>query len=217
MTDATVPRGELASGLSDAGDGLAETQPRPQGVHDGQPGQAESAPRDTDFSIEQYMADLLRRYGADVSSAEETCGEAGRTGLDKTPDDSNRHHAGSEDEEEGTEAGWTPSAPPERRDDLEVLRGVANRMARSAVHCHLGKQLVRHTYTKLTMAIMTGIASFGCVLGARLDSRFFLIAVGTAAASLFWTGQFLSLTRQLHHIVRFLEETPERDELESAS
>ncbi len=151
-----------------------------------------------EFSIDEYMSSLLQRYGG------------GSEATDREPEQK-AHGGGSCDQaQNGTEADvaemnepseWVPSKAPEGKEDLEALRRVANSTARGAVSCHLARQLVNHTSIKLTLAVSAACASFACLMASSHVPNFRMAALVAAVGSIFWAGQFFSLTAQLAGLV----------------
>ena len=176
-----------------------------------EPVRATPEPSREDYSIDEYMSSLLERYGGSSDgyaspSASEPAPGSGASTVD----------AGERDEPAETRQTWTPSRPPEGKEDLEALRVVANVTARGAVNSHLGRQLVNHTSLKLVLAAASTCASFICLMAARNVPMFGMVAVAAAIGGIFWTGQFLSLTSQLKGLGTLMAEAEMRESSDEA-
>ena len=95
----------------------------------------------------------------------------------------------------------TGVGPPERRDDLAVMRELANSNAKNALDAYSSSRMVKTTKGRFQIAALAIVLSITLAFFSQgVTSLAFLGSVACLAIAALWTSRFLVLVRHLNSL-----------------
>ena len=162
--------------------------------------------------VEQYMSELLGRYGIDPTGVNPTSQQSGTLahttpptrGSTESTDTIPATKASERDTEpidppvERRKKRRSPTTAPEKKLDMSSMRDLANSAARGAIASHSQQTTVQKAYIRLFGASAAIVLTFCAVHFTDVRQGFpFAFSLFTTSLAGFWSWQFCRTTWQL--------------------
>jgi hypothetical protein len=187
---------DLARHVSDQLAPMTGTDAPPSTSHEG----------DHDLAVEQYLAELLGRYGdtsavVDPSSAvgvpqKPSAVPGGTASATKPPAE-----AGQSSEPQQGDEPAAPKRPTVAPEAMSAMREIANAEARRAIATHAYKTTTRSAFVKLFLACGALIVSYGLLrMSHHAANVTYWLAIAALAVGGFWVSRYMRLAGNMQRI-----------------
>jgi hypothetical protein len=156
-----------------------------------------AAVEDTLDEVQTYLQELFGRYGLSQSKPADSPGSTARPVEAKPKSEDPAPQTTRPPEAETLRSLPDPKRPPERRDDILVLRELSTRSARGAIAQFEKGRIVTATWARFWLCFAAlGLTLFFLRIVEPFEVRTLCAAAVALILAVYWCGQFWLLTRQ---------------------